>query len=75
MSDNGVESKPAGPSGADELLTVQDAADLLRVSTMTVHRLVASGLITSQPAGQSILVSRSSVQAFLDDAEQARRHG
>lgn len=57
------------------MLTVQDVADMLRVSTMTVHRLVASGLLISRPAGQSILLLRSSVQEFLDDAEQARRHG
>lgn len=54
---------------------MQDVADMLRVSTMTVHRLVASGLLISRPAGQSILLLRSSVQEFLDDAEQARRHG
>jgi excisionase family DNA binding protein len=61
--------------GAAELLTVQDVADMLRMSTMGVHRLVAAGLISSQRVGQSIRLLRSSVQEFLDDAEQARRQG
>jgi excisionase family DNA binding protein len=55
-----------------ELLTVREVAETLRVSTMTIYRLADAGLITSVRIGQSIRLSRTSVEAFLSDAEQAQ---
>ena len=56
--------------GAD-LLTVSEVAARLRVSKMTVYRLVHAGTIAALRVGGSLRLPRDSVEAFLRDAEVA----
>jgi excisionase family DNA binding protein len=46
-------------------LTVQEVADLLRVSTMTVYRLIKAGDLPAVRVGRSFRVSEEDVDAFL----------
>jgi excisionase family DNA binding protein len=59
-----------GNLGAD-LLTVTEVATMLRVSKMTVYRLVHAGTIAALRVGESLRLPRESVEAFLRDAEVA----
>lgn len=64
-----------------ELLTVQEAAGELRVSTMTVRRHIASGRLRAVRAGRAVRIERSALDAFVtpvllaeaDDAESGSR--
>ena len=46
-------------------LTVQEVADLLRVSSMTVYRLIKSGDLSAVRVGRSFRVSDQDVDAYL----------
>jgi excisionase family DNA binding protein len=48
-----------------ELLTVNEVAVTLRVSKMTVYRLIHAGQLGAIRVGQSLQLPRSSVDAFL----------
>lgn len=48
-----------------DLLTVAELAKSLRVSTMTVYRLVHSGTIESVRFGRSYRIPRAAVQQYL----------
>lgn len=50
----------------DPLLTVNEVAESLRVSTMTVYRLVKSGQLPATRVGRSYRFRRSDVQRYLD---------
>ncbi len=47
------------------LLTVQEVADQLRVSTMTVYRLVKAGELRALQIGKSYRLREEDVDAFL----------
>ena len=46
-------------------LTVQEVADLMRVSTMTVYRIIKSGELPAVRVGRSFRVSDQDVDAYL----------
>jgi excisionase family DNA binding protein len=59
-----------GPVEAQHLskarfLTVQEVADLLRVSSMTVYRLIKAGDLPAVRVGRSFRVSDRDVDAYL----------
>lgn len=47
------------------LLTIDEVAVHLRVSTRTVRRLIASGDLQASKIGRSVRVSRAAVEAML----------
>ncbi|MFL6071887.1 MAG: helix-turn-helix domain-containing protein [Mycobacteriales bacterium] len=49
-------------------LTVAEVAALMRVSKMTVYRLVHSGELTAVRVGRSFRVPESAVHEYLRDA-------
>lgn len=72
MSDNDVPpTTDTGSVAGPELLTVQEVAAMLRVSTMTVYRLIDGGLISAVRIGRVVRPRRESVEAFLRDADDA----
>ena len=54
---------------AGGLLTVSEVADVLRVSTMTVYRLIQSGEITAIRVGKSYRISEPELQDYLASGE------
>jgi excisionase family DNA binding protein len=46
-------------------LTVQEVADLMRVSSMTVYRLIKAGELPAVRVGRSFRVSEPDVDAYL----------
>ena len=66
-------STPSRTSGDAELskvtfLTVAEVATLMRVSKMTVYRLVHSGELTAVRVGRSFRVPEKAVHDYLRDA-------
>jgi excisionase family DNA binding protein len=51
-----------------KFLTVAEVAQLMRVSKMTVYRLVHSGELTAVRVGRSFRVPEHAVHAYLRDA-------
>jgi len=51
-----------------ELLTVNEVATTLRVSKMTVYRLIHAGQLRAIRVGQSLRLPRGSVDTFLAEA-------
>lgn len=47
------------------LLTVAEVADLFRVSSMTVYRLIRSGELPAVRVGRSYRVTQEDLQAYL----------
>jgi len=50
-----------------ELLTVNEVADLLRVSNMTVYRLIKSGDLPALRVGKNYRIRESDVDVYLSD--------
>ena len=50
------------------LLTVQEVADQLRVSTMTVYRLIKSGDLRAMRVGKSFRLREEDIDAYLAKA-------
>ncbi|MGH3440630.1 MAG: helix-turn-helix domain-containing protein [Nitriliruptorales bacterium] len=50
----------------DELLTVAEVAELLRVSTMTVYRLIRTGDLPAVRVGRNYRVRRPDLEAYLE---------
>lgn len=48
-----------------QLLTVAEVADLLRVSSMTVYRLIRNGELPAVRVGRSYRVSEDDLQSYL----------
>ena len=46
-------------------LTVQEVADLMRVSSMTVYRLIKSGDLSAVRVGRSFRVAEGDVDTYL----------
>ncbi|HZB51073.1 MAG TPA: helix-turn-helix domain-containing protein [Mycobacteriales bacterium] len=59
---------PDGPLGQVKFLTVAEVAALMRVSKMTVYRLVHSGELTAVRVGRSFRVPEKAVHDYLRDA-------
>jgi excisionase family DNA binding protein len=50
----------------DQLLTAQEVADELRVSTMTVYRLIRRGELPAVRVGRNYRVRASALTSYLD---------
>jgi excisionase family DNA binding protein len=50
----------------DRFLTVQEVAELMRVSTMTVYRLIKAGDLRASRVGRSFRVRAGDVDAYLE---------
>ncbi len=50
---------------ADRLLTVGEVADLMRVSNMTVYRLIKSGELRAVRVGKAYRLLEDDVDAYL----------
>ena len=59
---------PDPPLGQVKFLTVAEVAALMRVSKMTVYRLVHSGEMTAVRVGRSFRVPERAVHDYLRDA-------
>jgi excisionase family DNA binding protein len=53
------------PSARSRFLTVTEVADILRVSTMTVYRLIKAGDLSAVRVGKSYRLREEDVDAFL----------
>jgi excisionase family DNA binding protein len=49
----------------DRFLTVQEVAELMRVSTMTVYRLIKAGELPAARVGRSFRLRESEVETYL----------
>lgn len=50
----------------NDLLTVAEVADMLRVSTMTVYRLIRTGELPAVRVGRSYRVKRADLDEYLE---------
>jgi excisionase family DNA binding protein len=55
----------AAPAPRPRLLTPNEVADLLRVSTMTVYRLIKAGDLRAARIGKSFRISEDDVDRYL----------
>lgn len=55
----------------DRLLTVHEVADLMRVSTMTIYRLIKTGDLRAARVGRSYRLRASDVESYLDRGMEA----
>ena len=61
-------SDSVAPLGSVKFLKVSEVAALLRVSKMSVYRLIHSGELEAVRFGRSFRVPESAVKAFLNDS-------
>ena len=61
-------NRPIRPLAQVKFLTVAEVAALMRVSKMTVYRLVHSGELTAVRVGRSFRVPEKAVHDYLRDA-------
>ncbi len=54
------------PSVGDHVLTVQEVADYLKVTTKTVYELVRQGELPSFRIGRAVRCRQSAVEAFIE---------
>jgi excisionase family DNA binding protein len=52
----------------EQLMTVSEVADELRVSNMTVYRLIKAGDLAAIRVGKNYRIRRSDLDAYLDDS-------
>ena len=52
---------------SSEFMTVSEVADLMRVSSMTVYRLIKAGEIRAARVGKSYRIRESDVDQYLAD--------
>jgi excisionase family DNA binding protein len=58
-------------NGLGELLVVHEVAGLMRVSNMTVYRLIKAGELPAIRVGKNFRIRRSDVGAYLDGRRAA----
>ena len=62
MEPNGIKPPPVG----DEVLTVQEVAKYLKVTTKTVYDLIRQGSLPSFRVGRAVRCRESAVEAFIE---------
>lgn len=65
---DGVPPRPESGLSGVSFLTVAEVAALMRVSKMTVYRLVHSGELSAVRVGRSFRVPEKAVHDYLHDA-------
>jgi len=55
-------------SGRAQFLTVAEVAGIMRVSTMTVYRLIKSGELPAARVGKSYRIREDDLDAFLQNS-------
>jgi excisionase family DNA binding protein len=63
----GQENGSAGRSFGDPLLTVVEVAALMRVSNMTVYRLIKSGQLAAVRVGKNYRLRRNDIERYLNE--------
>lgn len=63
---------PNGAAGGDRLWTVAEVADHMRVSNMTVYRLIKAGDLPAIRVGKNYRIRSSDLEAYLDGAVAVR---
>jgi excisionase family DNA binding protein len=53
----------------DQMMTVDEVAPVLRVSRMTVYRMIHSGVLPAYQIGRSFRVTRKALREYLLSAE------
>ncbi|PZF83145.1 helix-turn-helix domain-containing protein [Jiangella anatolica] len=61
-------SGPEAPLGEVRFLTVAEVATAMRVSKMTVYRLVHAGTLPAVQVGRSFRIPESAVHEYLRDS-------
>lgn len=56
----------SGPLGGDRLLTVAEVAEHMRVSNMTVYRLIKGGTLPALRVGKNYRIRTRDLAAYLD---------
>lgn len=56
----------SGPFGGDRLYTVAEVADHMRVSNMTVYRLIKAGTLPAIRVGKNYRIRGRDLAAYLD---------
>ena len=56
-----------------ELLTIQEAAELMRVSPMTVRRRIDEGRLMAVRVGRGVRVSKEALDSFVKPVEPKKR--
>ena len=71
----GAAAHPTGPPGSGTLyLTVAEAASIIRVSKMTIYRLVHAGELEAVRVGRSFRIPERALYAYLaSEAAELRR--
>ena len=64
----------SGPLGGDRLLTVAEVADHMRVSNMTVYRLIKGGTLPALRVGKNYRIRARDVVAYLDSSVTQVEH-
>ena len=67
--DNGI-SSGISPSSVGEVMTVNEAAEMLRISLPKMYEMIRDKRIHSLRVGRKILVSRSSLMNMLREGEE-----
>ena len=67
MAEDGGTDAGSGAAAVGPVLTVAEVADALRVSTMTVYRLVNGGELPALRVGKNIRIRERDLDAFLAD--------
>jgi excisionase family DNA binding protein len=60
-----ITNKPSGPRSTDELLTIPEVAQLLKISVAGVRRLQEQRLVPFMKIGASIRFMREDIAAYL----------
>ena len=66
-----AESQKAAPQDRPTFLTVAEVAELLRVSNMTVYRLINGGELPAARVGKSYRIASADIDRYLHDAYTA----
>ena len=70
-----VDSSGMDDAMPPDWLTASEVASMLRVSKMTVYRLVHSGELAAVRVGKSFRISRTSVSSLLDEQHRWLENG
>ncbi|AYY14815.1 helix-turn-helix domain-containing protein [Actinobacteria bacterium YIM 96077] len=68
MTTSGPGVPPEQPLGEVRFLTVAEVATAMRVSKMTVYRLVHAGTLPAVQVGRSFRIPESAVHEYLDNS-------